>query len=150
MATKKIVFIFIIVLGLICFMENSCLANESDDWNSMNYIYKTTYVWGVMSGVSMFMKQIADCAPQFTNKKNEAEFYVFLEDNYNFINLFMTSDTKKTIDLLKTFTKVIDDLYKDSANTYIPIENMCIIASRKLRGEPIELLLGELRKKTLP
>ena len=62
----------------------------------------------------------------------------------------MTDDKKKTADLLKTFINVISDLYKDPANAYIPIENMCIIASRKIRGEPIDSLLGELRKKALP
>ena len=147
---KKITIIFIIAFCLLSFMEISCLANESDDWNSMRYIDKATYVWGVISGVSMCIKQIADCAPQFTNKKNEAKFYAFLKDNYNFVNLFMTGDEKKTINLLKTFINVISDLYKVPANTYIPIENMCIIASRKLRGEPIESLLGELREKALP
>lgn len=148
---KKISIIFIIVICLLSFIEVSCLANASDDWNYMNYTDKVVYLWGVRSGVSMCIKQIADYPPsQFTNKKDEAKFYALLKDNFNFINLFVTGDKKKTADLLKTFINVISDLYKDPANTYIPIENMCIIASRKLRGESIESLLRELREKALP
>ena len=147
---KKLIIIFIIAFCLISFMKISCLANESDDWNYMHYTDKVVYVWGVTSGVSMCIKQIADYPPsQFTNKKDEAKFYALLKDNFNFINLFVTGDKKKTADLLKTFVNIVSDLYKDPANTYIPIANMCLIASRKLRGEPIELLLGELREKAL-
>ena len=148
---KKISIIFIIVICLLSFIEVSCLANASDDWNYMNYTDKVVYIWGVRSGVSMCIKQIADYPPsQFTNKKDEAKFYTLLKDNFNFVNLFLTGDKKKTADLLKTFINVISDLYKDPANAYIPIENMCIIASRKIRGESIESLLRESREKALP
>ena len=99
----------------------------------------------------MCIRQLADYPPsQFANKKNEAKFSAFLKDNFNFINLFVTGDKKKTANLIKTFINVISDLYKDPANAYIPIANMCLIASRKLRGEPIESLLRELREKALP
>ena len=73
-----------------------------------------------------------------------------IKDAFNFTNLFLTGDAEKGIDLWKSLVEVIDDLYKDPANSYIPIANMCLIASRKLRGEPIESLLRELRKDALP
>jgi len=45
---------------------------------------------------------------------------------------------------------IVNNLYKDPANTYIAVSDMCLLASRKLRGESIELPLRELREKALP
>ena len=45
---------------------------------------------------------------------------------------------------------VMDDLYKDPANTYIQFSSMCEIACQKLKGEDIEPLLRKARKKALP
>jgi len=152
---KKLIIISVITVCLLIFMEIYCLANESGSpskyWNYMHYTDKAVYVTGVIDGVKMCIKQLADYPPsQFTNKKNEMKFYALLKDNFNFINLFVTGDDKKTANLLKTFINVISDLYKDPANTYISIADMCIIASRKLRGEPIESSLRELRERALP
>lgn len=72
-----------------------------------------------------------------------------IKDAFNFTNLFSTGDTEKSADLWKNLIEVIDDLYKDPANSYIPIANMCLIASRKLRVEPIESVLRESRKDVL-
>jgi len=99
----------------------------------------------------MWIEQILDHSPrQFTSKEDEAKFSAFVLDNFNFLNLFVADDKKKTGKLFETFINVISDLYKDPANTYIPISNMCIIASRKIRGETIEALLREAREKALP
>mgnify|MGYP001025139153 CR=1 FL=1 len=150
---KKIIIISIIVFCLLSFIEISCLANPNygEFWASIDEESKMAYVAGVREGVQMCLLQLMDYSPpQSTNKEAVAKFATTLENNYNFISLFTKDEMEKTPNLLKTFTKVIDDLYKDPANTYIPIANMCTIASRKLRGEPINPLLGELRKKALP
>lgn len=42
---------------------------------------------------------------------------------------------------------VISDLYEDPANAYIPIEEIYILAHRKIRGESIESSLREEREK---
>lgn len=152
MAIKRIVIILIIVCVLLSFVEISCLAKESagEYWNYMHHTDKIVYIAGVIGGVRMWMKQILDHSPhQFTSKEDEVKFSTFALDNFNFLNLFVTDDKKETEKLLETFINVISDLYKDPANTYIPIANMCLIASRKLRGEPIESLLRELRKDAL-
>jgi len=146
---KKIIIISIIVFCLLSFIEISCLANPNygEFWDSIDEESKMAYVAGVREGVQMCLQQLIDHSsppPQSTH------FATCLNNNYNFIALFMKDEMGKTPNLLKTFTKIIDDLYNDPANTYIPIANMCIIASRKLRGEPIDPLLGELRKKALP
>jgi len=44
---------------------------------------------------------------------------------------------------------VISDLYEDPANAYIPIEEIYILALRKLKGESIESSLRELREEVL-
>jgi len=149
---KKIIIIFIIVICLFSFMEISCLANFSygEFWNSIDEESKMAYVAGVREGVEMCLLQLIDYSPPLsTNKEAVEKFATTLENNYNFIELFTKDGMEKTPNLFKTLTKIIDDLYKDPANTYIGISNMCIIASRKLRGEPVESLLGESREKAL-
>lgn len=148
---KKITIIFIVVLVLLSFVEISSLAKPSEVWNPLKDFDKEVLVIGVRQGVWMFMEQLADCRPiQFANSELEAKFMAFYKDALNFTNLFSTGDTEKSVDLWKSLVEVIDDLYKDPANSYIPIANMCLLASRKLRGEPIESLLRELRKDALP
>ena len=44
---------------------------------------------------------------------------------------------------------VMEDLYKDPANTYIIANSIIEIACQKLKGEDIEPLLQEARKKAL-
>ena len=99
----------------------------------------------------MLIEQLADCRPtQFANNEAKIKFMAFLKDVVNFTNLFLTGDREKSVDLWKSLVEGIDDLYKDPANSYISTANMCLIATRKLRGEPIESLLRELRKDALP
>ena len=148
---KKITIIFIIVICLISFAGASSLAKNSDVWNQLKDFNKGVLVFGIRQGVWMCIEQLADCRPtQFANNESEIKFMAFLKDAVNFTNLFLTGDTEKSADLWKSLVEVIDDLYKDPANSYIPIANMCLVASRKLRGEPIESLLRELRKDALP
>jgi len=148
---KKISIIFIIVICLLSFLGTSSLAKPSETWNLLKDFDKGVFVMGVREGAWMFMEQLAECRPtQFANSELEVKFLAFYKDVLNFTNLFLTGDTEKSVDLWKSLVEVIDDLYKDPANSYIPVANMCLIASRKLRGEPIESLLRELRKDALP
>ena len=148
---KKISIIFIIVICLLSFLGTSYLAKPSETWNLLKDFDKGVFVMGVREGAWMFMEQLAECRPtQFANSELETKFMTFYKDALNFTNLFLTENKEKSIDLWKSLVEVIDDLYKDPANSYIPVANMCLIASRKLRGEPIESLLRELRKDALP
>ena len=147
---KKISIIFIIVICLLSFMEISCLANPAEYWNYLNYFDKVVYLTGIIAGVNMWIEQLFDHTPhQFTTEEDKVKFIAFTLDNINFADLFVIDDRKKFEKFLKTFIKIMNDLYKDPVNTYIPNANMCLIASRNLRGEPIELLLRELREKAL-
>ena len=98
------------------------------------------------------MEQITEryLIPSLTKKYDTSIIEDILENYYQFVTIFKADDFKTTDALYKTVVNIINDLYKDPANTYISVSNMCLIASRKLRGEPIESLLRELRKDALP
>lgn len=155
MIIKRVVIIFIIAFCLLSFVKGSCLAKEhnllsGEFWNYMHRNDKKIFVMGIREGISIWIEQILDHSPhQFTSKEDEVKFSAFVLDNFNFLNLFAVDTMKKAEKLFETFIDIISDLYKDPANTHIPIANMCLIASRKLRGEPIELLLREEREKAL-
>jgi hypothetical protein len=156
---KKISIVFIIMICLLSFTGDSCLSKEANSpcqmWNSMNDNNKISYIMGVKEGIEICMYKLADWLPAFsTNKDEKALFFAILEDYERFVGLFydeaIVDDYNKFLDRLNTVVKTISYLYKDPANTYISVSNMCLIASRKLRGEPIESLLRELRKDALP
>jgi hypothetical protein len=137
-------------------VEISCLAYKEPNspgecWNSLENKSRTAYVVGIKEGVLMCMIQALKSTSTFTNKEDKSFLIASLNDYDNFVSLFyIDDDYNKFLDRLKTVVNIISDLYKDPANTYISIVSMCLIASRKLRGEPIELLLRELRKEALP
>ena len=150
---KRIIIIFIILCCLLSFMEISCFTKEahspSQMWNSFDDNAKEVYIWGIREGIVMCMEQITErfLVPASKNKENTAIIEAILEDYYQFVMLFRADDYEITLNLLKTVVNIVSDLYKDPANTYVNISDMCFLASRKLRGEPIDLLLGELEKK---
>lgn len=155
---KKIIFIFIIVFCLLFFVKGSCLSKEANSpcqmWNSMDDNSKISYIMGVREGIEICMYKLVDWLPAFTsNREEKVIFFDILEDYTNFVGLFydeaIVDDYNKVLDRLHTVAKIISGLYKDPANTYINVSDMCILASRKLRGEPIESLLKELRKEAL-
>jgi len=153
MAMKRIVIIFIIAFCLLSFVRGSCLAKEVGSpgqmWNSLDDNNKIVFIMGVKEEIEMCMYKLADWLPAFTNKEGAVLFFAILADHEHFVGLFYVDDYNKFLDLLKTVVKIVSDLYKDPANTYISVANMRLLASRKLRGEPIESLLEEFRGKAL-
>lgn len=152
---KKIIIISIIAFCLFSFIEISCLAKEayspSQMWNSMDDNAKEVYIWGIREGIVMCMEQITErfLVPAFINKKDTSIIEDILENYDQFVMLFRANDYETTTNLLKTVVNIVNDLYKDPANTYINVSDMCLLASRKLRGESIESLLRELREEAL-
>jgi len=154
---KKIIIIFIIAFCLLCFMGISCLAakeaySPSQMWNSMDDNAKEVYIWGIREGIVMCMEQITEryLAPSLINKYDTSIIEDILENYDQFVRIFDADDFKITDTLLKTIVNIVNDLYKDPTNTYINVSDMCLLTSRKLRGESIELPLRELREKALP
>ena len=144
---KKIIIIFIIAFCLLCFVGISCLAqaslNYGEFWNSLSDREKTIYFIGMRDGIA---KGGCDCAERFSAYMKEEESrqvgYDFLDEYYQY-DQFLSSNRDVII-------KVISDLYKDPANTYIYVSEICFLAYRKLKGESIESSLMELRKEALP
>ena len=153
---KKIIIIFIIVFCLLSFIEISCLAKEayfpSQMWNSMDDDAKEVYIWGIREGIVMCMEQITEryLVPSLINNYDTSIIEDILENYDQFVRIFDADDFKITDTLLKAVVNIVNDLYKDPANTYINVSDMCLLASWKLRGEFIELSLRELREKALP
>jgi len=123
---KKIIITFIIVFCLSSFMEIPCLAKEhpiaGELWNDINMsdIYKNIYLQGIAGGfiLSATITSITE-----------------LKDWNNFI-----------LQNNETIIRVMNDLYKDPANTYIDWCLICLIACQKLKGEDTEQLLKGFRK----
>ena len=154
---KKIIIISIIFLISLSSMVIPSQSKEynspGDFWHYLNYTDKIVYLSGVREGINMCIKQLTDHSPtQFKTEIDKSKFISLLEDNFRFVNLFkIASDNKKKFEnLLEVFIKIMNDFYEDAANTYIPIANMCLIASRKLKGETIETILRKERVKALP
>jgi len=123
---KKIIIIFIIVFCLSSFMKIPCLTKEhpiaGEVWNDINMsdIYKNIYLQGIAGGfiLSATISSITE-----------------LKDWNNFI-----------LQNNETIIRVMNDLYKDPANTYIDWCLICLIACQKLKGEDTEQLLKDFRK----
>ena len=107
-------------------MEIPCLAKEhpiaGELWNDINMsdIYKNIYLQGIAGGfiLSATITSITE-----------------LKDWNNFI-----------LQNNETIIRVMNDLYKDPANTYIDWCLICLIACQKLKGEDTEQLLKGFRK----
>jgi hypothetical protein len=98
---------------------------------------KLSYITGFRIGI---LKCVLKLGPLTSKAKGSDLAIAFDEliDLYGFIK-----------EHTKAIITVMDDLYKDPANTYIQLELICEIACQKLKGEDIEPLLQEARKKAL-
>ncbi|MBE3128413.1 MAG: hypothetical protein IMZ60_01910 [Actinobacteria bacterium] len=144
---KKIVILFIVVCCLLSFMEISCLAQTSwgKAWNGISYFEKQFYLTGVADGLLM-------CIFDFT--LSTGSYIVQLENQEE--RMLLTASMERSNDLLGLITSnseviinIMNDLYEDPANVYIICRNILDLACRKIKGENIEPLLQEARKKAL-
>jgi len=139
---KRIIIIFIIVCCLLSFVEFSCLAEKpltkGEFWNVSSFMEKVYYITGFRMGILKCVLKLGPLTPRSKGSDLAIAFDELL-DLYGFI--------REHLDAIIT---VMDDLYKEPANTYIQLESICEIACQKLKGEDIEPLLREERKKALP
>ena len=169
---KRIIIISIIALCLLSFMEISYFAeklfNYGEMWNSMSENEKEVYLIATQAAlfesitafgdyiVSYFKdkdKELSVYVEEITTER-EWDFYIerieIFPDISNYCIKYLESLRFKFDFSLEAIRKVITDLYKDPANTYISVASMYLLAGRKLKGEDIEPLLQEARKKALP
>ena len=144
---KKKIIILIIVFFLLFLLEIICLAkepvNNGEFWNILSEHEKAIYILGLRDG----MKTVTtDCITRFApylreESESRQAGLDFVTEYIDYINFISTE--------IATVRKIIDDLYKDSANTYIDFATITGIAYRKLKGENIEPLLLKARKEAL-
>ncbi len=133
MLIKRIIIIFVIVVCLLSFVGISSLAKEhptyGEIWNNINMsdMYKILFVKGIAGGFELSGIIIRN---SITDEKFDE-----LVDWSNFI-----------VQNGETIIRVMNELYKDPANTYIDCSLICLVACRKLKGEDTEQLLKDLRK----
>jgi hypothetical protein len=145
MTIKKIVIIFIIAFCLLSFMENSCLTqavlNYGEYWNSLSDKERIIYFIGMRDGMAKGGRDCVEWFAYYLKKEEEPQLVSsnFIDECYQY-DRFLSSNRDAII-------KIVSDLYKDSTNSHIYVSDMCFLAYRKLNGESIEVLLGELREK---
>ena len=139
---KEIAIIFIIAFCLLLFMEIYGLAKEPSSpgpgyiWsNKLSGTTKIYFVIGFFSGMEECLNKLV---PTITVLSDGGKAWDELADFSN----FMDKDGF-------TILKVMDDLYKDPANTFIYNIDMIYIAYQKLKGEDMEALLQKARKEAL-
>ena len=93
---------------------------------------------GFQGGIAMSFSKVDPIVVGCSADSVEMKVWVELVNLFSFIN-----------DHVDAILKVMDDLYKDPANTYIIANSIIEIACQKLKGEDIEPLLQEARKKAL-
>ncbi len=133
---KKTTVVFIITTCIFLFVGALCIAENTVSpgifWNSLVELddeydmeisewIKSAYIKGIAKGIMLTMTMI---------DLNESDHEIILF-NYNFVNSHIIE-----------IRKVMDDLYKDPANSLIKLDWMCRIAYSKLRGEDVESLMG--------
>ena len=152
---KKITIILLIAVCLLSFVEISCLSQESNEspgeaWNRYTGETKGIVVVAYTAGIAhAFIKLV----PLLTVRSEQApisnEDRMLWEEEMKVINELYEIQSCSD-DFLLDIIKVMTDLYKDPANTRIGISAMIDIAYQKLKGEDIEPLLREARKKAFP
>jgi len=141
------VIIFLIVYCLLSFTEISYLAEKPSDygefWNILSEHEKQMYLLGMRDGMKTVTTNCIKRFGPYLSKEKESQLagIDFLTEYKEYINFLSSSDP--------TILKVMTDLYKDPANTYIFFVGMVGIAYQKLKGEDIEPLLQEARKEAL-
>ena len=144
---KKKIFTFIIILLLTSLSIHIIFAasskyNYRNTWNSWSDYNKYVYLWGFEDGSGFSATKASDLLVAATGHKplldSEADLlFEYLERTWWKIGRF---DNEVIID-------VIDGLYKDASNAYIPFDIIIDIALEKLQGNSVDELLLNERKR---
>ncbi len=134
---KRIIIIFIIVFCLISFMEISCLAEElrspGEFWNILTKVEKAFYQRGLRDGIMECLEKLVPLIKDDDRGLTPIFLLIAIDESYDLYSFIWEHG--------EAVETVMDDLYKDPANTYIQYPSMCEIACKKLKGEDVEQLL---------
>ena len=164
---KKITIIFIIVFCLLSLVEPSCFSAKRDNfakiWSTWSDYEKYVYIWGLKDGLlekpttsvySVLINpgSIDDIWLKYTKYKylgdseevkKEIEKIEKQRKEAEYIVLEFCS-LKFDIEVIRS---IVTDLYKDPANSYLYLADMCYLAFWKLKGEDIKPILIKLRER---
>ena len=161
---KKLIVISIIAFclfftGVFCFSAKR--DNYAEIWNAWNDYDKYVYIWGLRDGL---LERATTTSSVLTHPKSFDDIFtrIFL---YRYLGT--SEEVKKEIEKIEeqreqaedivwefclkfdieVIRSIVTDLYKDPANSYICISDMCYLAFWKLKGESIEPILIKLRER---
>ena len=163
---KKIIIIFIIAFclfftGVFCF--SATRDNYAEIWNAWNDYDKYVYIWGLRDG--LLERATTTSSSVLTQPKS---FDNVFTKYFLYRYLGTSEEVKKEIEKIEeqrdqaedivwefcsskfdieVIRSIVTDLYKDPANSYIYISDMCYLSFWKLKGEPIEPILIKLRER---
>jgi len=116
-------------------------------WNSFSNIQKITYIlatdYGITKGIDICLMGYAD---YFIEREGKEKIKQIAIAGLSILNEYLEIRSPFDIEVI---SKVVTDLYKDPANTYIWISDMYILALLKVKGESIESSLREAREEAL-
>ena len=158
---KKII-ILIIVFCLLSFVEFSCFSAQRDNykniWDSWEEYEKYVYLWGLRDGLreqptadihSLLINPESYCDPfsrlEYSLKYSEEIKKVIKEERYKVWEIIIWFGSPKIP--IEVIRDVTTDLYKDPANSYIYIADMCYLAFWKIKGKDVDPILIKLREK---
>jgi len=153
-------------------MELFCVANERPNykkiWDSWSNYERYVYLWGLSDGLSENISASGHIRSLLIDPESYFDIALYFKEARS---LYWSSseETKKAINRIKerereVFRVIIQfgspknplevirdittDLYKDPANSYIYLKDMCFLAFWKLKGKDIEPILIKSRKES--
>ena len=162
---KKIIIIFVVAFCLfftVVFCFSAKRDNYAEIWNTWSNYEKYVYIWGLRDGLlekpttsvySVLINpgSIDDIWLKYTKYKYlgdseevKKEIEKIEEQREQAEDIVWEFCLKFDIEVIRS---IVTDLYKDPANSYIYISDMCYLAFWKLKGESIEPILIKLRER---
>lgn len=130
---QKITNVFIITLCLLSFVGISCLAQESyaKTWNNFSSSEKQLYLLGISHGLMKCTKDFFLFTEDYLRETEDGEerriLTSFIEDSNNLSGLISFNH--------ETIIDIMNDLYREPANTDIDFHYICFLACQRFKGE---------------
>jgi len=150
---KRITIILLIAVCLMSFVEIPLAKegpiNYGKVWLEASDLSKAYCIAGFVAGMDLWGIKVL---PILTSKIEKR----LLTSEENEVILELTElrsyfgGLSENTDGARNFYNIITSIYEDPANTYIMACKIILFAYKKLKGEDIEPLLREARKKALP
>ena len=143
----------LLLVGLIiCIFANTNInaltSKHGEVWQELSDGNKRMYIAAMVSGMDYVLVKILPIIEAktyeglFTQKEGKE-----IQEIIEFRIKLSEIKEDDVVDVVKDITNIMTDIYEDPANTYIPIYEILRIAYKKIKGENIEPLLQEERKK---